>query len=810
MPQALRGLDQLALDLRWSWNHGADQLWHRVDAQLWDATRNPWLILESVSETRLIELAGDGAFLAELREQLAAREQHLHGTPWFTRQHGDLHGQIAYFSMEFGLSEALPIYSGGLGVLAADHLKAACDLGVPVVGVSLLYQRGYFRQKIGAHGEQIELYPLNDPTMLPVTPLRDDSGAWVQVSLQLPGRQIHLRTWQVQVGRRSLLLLDSNHLLNDPADRGVTGELYGGGPELRLQQELVLGLGGWQLLEQLGIDCCVCHLNEGHAAFAVLARARQYLRAHQVDFDVALRATRAGNLFTTHTPVAAGFDRFEPELIEQYLADFAASVGLPVARLLALGRGNPQDAHEPFNMALLAARGCGAINGVSRLHGVVSRRIFQSAFPRWPEAEVPVDHVTNGVHTPTWDSPEADKLWTAACGKGRWRDTLEDVEGGLRGVEDEALWRFRCASRASLMQFLRGRCGREVFNPDVLTLGFARRMTGYKRTTLLLHDPERLLRLLASRDRPVQIVLAGKAHPRDEPGKQMLEQWLAFASRGDVDGRVVFVEDYDLAIAAELTRGVDLWVNTPLRPWEACGTSGMKVLVNGGLNVSVLDGWWAEAWQPELGWALGDGDEADDAAVRDARDADELYRLLESAVVPEFYARDAAGIPRAWVARMRESMARLTTQYSTNRMVREYVERYYVPLARACRQRVPEAARQLEQRYRQLAQHWPQLHFGNVAVAADAGRLRFTVQLYLGDLNPDFVQVEAYAEGRGEEAPVRHPLQRGAPLAGAANAFTYEGELATGRPAGDFTPRAMATDGDLLVPLEADFITWYR
>jgi starch phosphorylase len=824
LPQALEGLAQLALDLRWSWNHASDRLWRSIDQELWDATQNPWLILESVAEDRLESLARDAGFVADLQAQLAARDRHHSTTPWFTRTwDGELGGQIAYFSMEFGLSEALPIYSGGLGVLAADHLKTACDLGVPLIGVGLLYQRGYFRQKLTAHGEQIELYPQNDPTMLPIAPLRDDSGAWLHVTLQLPGRDIRLRSWHVQVGRRSLLLLDSNHLLNDPADRGITSELYGGGPELRLQQELILGLGGWQLLEHLGIDCSVCHLNEGHAAFAVLARARQYMRRHNVDFDVALRATRAANLFTTHTPMEAGFDRFEPELIELYLRDFAASVNVPLARLLALGRSDAAGAREPFNMALLAARGCGAINGVSRLHGAVSRRIFQQAFPRWPQDEVPVGYITNGVHTPTWDSPHADQLWTSACGKGRWRDTLETVEADLRRVDDEALWQFRSAGRGQLVQFVRSRitsqrarhsgaqhAAGDVFDQDVLTLGLARRMTEYKRTTLLLHDADRLQRLLMNRDRPVQIVIAGKAHPRDAQGKRMLQQWQSFIARNDVDGRVVFLEDYDLVVAAELTRGVDVWINTPLRPWEACGTSGMKVLVNGGLNLSVLDGWWAEAWRPDVGWALGDGHDNEDAPTRDARDAGELYALLETRVVPEFYARDAAGIPRAWVARMRESMARLTSQYSTNRMLREYTERHYLPLARSARLRTPQKSAELEQRYRQLALHWPQLHFGNVSSESATGQLRFAVQVYLGELQPEHIQVQIFAEGTAADAPVRQPLQRGAPLAGAANAFTFEGVVTTDRPASDFTPRAIAANSDLLVPLEADFITWYR
>lgn len=825
VPQPLLDLAPLALDLRWSWHHGSDRLWRMLDAELWAATQNPWLLLESVSEERLRAMATDAQFLAALREQAAARSAYLHSPTWFERQHGRRwRGRIAYFSMEFGLDEALPLYSGGLGVLAGDHLKTASDLGVPLVGVGLLYQRGYFRQKINAHGEQLEFYPVNDPSMLPLLPLRDARGAWVHVDLPFPGRRVRLRAWQGQVGRRTLLLLDSNHALNDPADRGITGELYGGDPEVRLQQELVLGIGGWRLLAQLGMDCRVCHLNEGHAAFAVLERARQYMRQHAVTFAVALRATRAGNLFTTHTPVAAAFDSFAPELLAQYLGEYAATLGLPVAQLLALGRIDAADEVEPFKMALLALRGAGAVNGVSRLHGEVSRRILQPLFPRWPRVEVPVGHVTNGVHVPTWDSAEADALWTRACGQERWRGELEGIEARLRAVSDEDLWRFRCASRERLVAFLRARVARqqrgrgdqaastavhpETLDPGALTLGFARRMTGYKRIALPLLQPERLQRLISGRDRPVQIVVAGKAHPRDEQGKQLLHRWQAFMARPDVGGRVVFVEDYDLVVAEALTQGVDLWINMPRRPWEASGTSGMKVLVNGGLNLSSLDGWWAEAFAPDVGWALGDGLEHADAAVWDARDAEELYGLLEECVVPLFYQRDASGIPRAWLARVRESMARLTPRFSSNRMLREYTERYYLPLAERQAQRTPARAAALEQLCASLAQHWPRLHFGSVEYREADGQLEFTVQLYLGELAADSVRVEMYADAAAGRPAACRPLTRGEPLAGAGNGFCFRGAVPADRPPRDYTPRAVPASDGLLVPLEAPHISW--
>ncbi len=829
LPEPVKGLATLALDLRWSWNHGADSLWCQVDPKLWEATANPWLILETVSDRRLQELATDAAFLEKLKKQLDAREAHFGEKSWFSESiDGAIDGYVAYFSMEFGICESLPIYSGGLGVLAGDYLKTACDLDVPLIGIGLLYQQGYFRQALSAAGEQIEFYPYNDPTMLPVVPLRDDQGEWVRISIELPGRSLHLRSWRAQVGRRSLLLLDSNDPLNDPGDRGITSELYGGGKEKRLQQEMVLGIGGWRLLETLGIRCPVCHLNEGHAAFAILERARYHMQRAGGSFAEALRATRAGNLFTTHTPVEAGFDRFSPQLVRQYFQSMASELGIGIDALLALGRSHATAVDEPFNMAYLALHGVGASNAVSRLHGEVSRRIFSPLFPRWPETEVPVGYVTNGIHVPSWDSPEADSLWTEACGKHRWRGTLETVETDFRQLSDATLWAFRSHGRQRLVAWLRhrlvhqyrGRGSEEsrsreyagALEPDALTLGFARRFAEYKRPNLLLHDPQRLVRLLTNRDRPVQLVIAGKAHPRDDIGKGMIREWQQFLAHNGLWQQVVFVEDYDLQVAAQLTQGVDVWINTPRRPWEASGTSGMKVLVNGGLNLSELDGWWAEAWAPELGWALGDGQEHADVAAWDRAETEQLYRLLEEEVVPCFYQRDENGIPLAWVSRMRESMARLTTQYSTNRMLREYTEKYYVPLARDWRQREsePAMAAELEAWHQRLQQHWPRIHFGNVMTQEDDGGWRVEVQVYLDDIPVQAVSVELYADASDGGEPLRQVLTRGAALAGSANAWLYTGHVSAGRPLSDYTPRIIPAHPLAKVPLEANMILWYR
>ena len=477
--------------------------------------------------------------------------------------------------MEFMLGEALPIYSGGLGNVAGDQLKAASDLGVPVVGVGLLYQQGYFRQVIDRDGVQQALYPYNDPGQLPITPVRHPNGEWLRLEIAAPGYSVWLRVWQARVGRVKLYLLDSNDPANPPAHRGITSELYGGGPELRLNQELILGIGGWRLLGALGIRPEVCHLNEGHAAFAVLERARTFMQETGQPFDVALAVTRAGNLFTTHTAVAAGFDRFSPGLIEQYLARYAQEkLGISLHELLALGRQNSDDATEPFNMAYLALRGSGAVNGVSRLHGEVSRHLFAPLFSRWPVDEVPVKHVTNGVHVPTWDSAAADDLWTEACGKDRWLGPIEPLDQDIRRIPDARLWELRTAGRQSLIDYIHTRLpqqldasgrparvvedAKHLFDPNVLTLGFARRFATYKRPNLLLHDPSRLLRLLTNPQRPVQLIIAGKAHPADQPGQALIQEWIRFERQPEVREHVVFLSDYDMLLAERLVQGVDV------------------------------------------------------------------------------------------------------------------------------------------------------------------------------------------------------------------------------------------------------------
>ncbi|MDD4963569.1 MAG: alpha-glucan family phosphorylase [Gallionella sp.] len=821
-------LVELALDMRWTWSHTTDDVWRQLDPMLWEQTHHPCDVLQTVSREKIRHALADPVFRKKIDDLLLSKKQAEDAPAWFQQAHPNSPlNCVAYFCMEFMLSEALPIYSGGLGNVAGDQLKAASDLGVPVVGVGLLYQQGYFRQIIDQDGAQQALYPYNDPGQLPITPLRKPDGEWLRLEIVLPGYSVWLRAWQVQVGRVKLYLLDSNDVANYPAHRGITSELYGGGPELRLKQEMVLGIGGWRLLRALGLQPEVCHLNEGHAAFAVLERARNFMAESGQCFEAALAVTRAGNLFTTHTAVEAGFDRYAPALIEQYLGTYAErNLGISRHALLALGRQNPHDASEPFNMAYLAIRGSGAVNGVSSLHGRVSRHLFEPLFPHWPTHEVPVAHVTNGVHMPTWDSAAADQLWTEICGKDRWLGETETLGQNIRRATDTQLWQFRLDASKSFVAYIRQRLSlqlagsgsslesieiaKHLFNPNVLTLGFARRFASYKRPNLLLHDPERLLRLLTHPQRPVQLIMAGKAHPDDKAGQALIQKWTHFIRRPEVRPHVIFLSDYNMLLSENLVQGVDVWINTPRRPWEACGTSGMKVLVNGGLNLSELDGWWAEAYTPEVGWALGDGQEHGDDPAWDAREADALYDLLEREVIPEFYTRDAQGIPTAWVNRMRESMAQLTPKFSANRTVREYTEQHYLTAAAAYQARTVNkgqfGADMVNWRH-DLEQKWDALRFGEVKVETVGKQHLFEAQVYFDDLDPAAVRIELYADG---ENPERVEMQRARQLVGAINGYAYHAEVPATRPATDYTARLIPHREGVSVPLEMARVLWQR
>ncbi len=822
-------LSDYALDMRCSWNHEADEIWLQLEPDLWNLTHNAWVVLQTVSKDKFKKIMSDPVFRKKVEELKQSKEDAITGPAWFQKSYPKSPlTTVAYFSMEYMLSESLPIYSGGLGNVAGDQLKSASDLGVPVVGIGLLYQQGYFRQAIDKNGDQQALYPFNDPGQLPVIPLRASNGEWLRIEIELPGYSVWLRAWQVQVGRIKLFLLDSNDAANLPAHRGITSELYGGGPELRLKQELVLGIGGWRLLKTLGIHPEVCHLNEGHAAFAILERAFSFMQDTGQPFDVALTATRAGNLFTTHTAVEAGFDRFAPSLIDQYLGDYAEQkLGILRHRLLELGRRDPGDESEKFNMAYLAIRGSGSVNGVSRLHGEVSRHLFGQLFPKWPVNEVPVRYITNGVHMPTWDSKVADDIWTKACGKDRWLGMCKTISKDIRNVSDEKLWEMRTNANKALIQFARehfpkqllgsglspdsAERAKHLFDPDILTLGFARRFATYKRPNLLLHDPQRLLRLLTNPDFPVQLIIAGKAHPADRDGQELIKEWIKFIRQKNIHPPVIFLSDYDMHISENLVQGVDVWINTPRRPWEASGTSGMKVLVNGGINLSELDGWWAEAYTPEVGWALGDGKEHGDDPAIDAIEAEQLYNILEQQVVPEFYNRNEKGIPTRWISRMRESMSQLTPRFSADRTVREYTEKHYLPAATAFLDRSAnkgDKGKQLTDRIDTLKQKWESVRFGEIKITTAENQHKFNAEVFYSDLDPDLLQVELFADGVNGDPPAIFTMKRESKSAAINGEHYYNASVSSVRPASDYTARVITGIPGVSVPLEASLIIW--
>lgn len=813
-------IEDLALNLRSSWNHSTDPIWRQLDPELWDLTHNPWAVLQTVSKKKLATLLADEKFNQLVNQLIQTRNNALNAPSWFQKTHPNTNlTTIAYFSMEYMLSEALPIYSGGLGNVAGDQLKAASDLGVPVIAIGLLYSQGYFRQLIDISGQQQELYPFNDPGLLPIKPLRNEDGEWLRLKVDLPGWPLWIRTWEAKVGRRNLYLLDTNDIANLPIHRGITSQLYGGDKELRLKQELVLGIGGWRLLEALGLKPEICHMNEGHAAFVVLERASSYMKEAKVPFETALVATKTGNLFTTHTAVSAGFDKFHPDLIAKFLGKYAqANLKISIEKLLALGQINPSD---EFNMAFLAIRGSGFVNAVSKLHGNVSRDLFKALFPRYPENEIPVDYVTNGVHMASWDSSVSDELWTESCGKERWLGKTEDLEKKIRTMPDSKIWEMRKQSRKQLIDFARTRLtklfevrgysesevqlARTILDPEALTLGFARRFASYKRPDLLLKDENRLLRILTNNEKPVQLIIAGKAHPADGVGHSLIKKWMDFIRNTDARFKVIFLSDDDMLLTEHLVQGVDLWINTPRRPWEACGTSGMKVLVNGGLNLSELDGWWAEAYTPEVGWALGDRQEHGDDPNWDMTEANTLYDLLEKEVVPLFYDRDSKNIPIKWINKIRESMAQLTPRYSSNRTVREYTEKFYLPASELYRKRTnnnSSIAKQIVEWKSALEKEWPKLKFGEVKIKNVGERQKFEVLVYLGELKNEFVKVEIYSNGLIKEMDYQGTDSK--------KWSTFSTEVSTELPAKDFTPRIIPQFDGIALPLEAPQILWQK
>ncbi|MCX4734817.1 alpha-glucan family phosphorylase [Streptomyces sp. NBC_01363] len=780
LPEPLRPLSDLAHNLRWSWHTETRELFQAVDPEVRrTAECDPVRLLGAVSAGRLAELARDQQFLHRLTEASQDLRDYLHGPRWYQEQlerGAQLPAAVAYFSPEFGVTAALPQYSGGLGILAGDHLKAASDLGVPLVGVGLLYRHGYFRQSLSRDGWQQEHYPVLDPNELPVALLREADGTPSRVVLSLPGgRSLHAHIWQARVGRVPLLMLDSDVEENAPGEREVTDRLYGGGSEHRLLQEMLLGIGGVRAVRTYcrltgHPEPEVFHTNEGHAGFLGLERIRE-LSGTGLDFDSAVESVRAGTVFTTHTPVPAGIDRFDRELVARHFGDDGELPGVAAERILQLGMETRPDGETGlFNMAVMGLRLAQRANGVSTLHGSVSREMFARLWPGFDAAEVPITSVTNGVHAPTWVAPEVFRLRSRyGATPGRWDSAAE--------VPDRELWDLRRSLRGQLVTEVRERLhaswrarGAEpaelgwidgVLDPDVLTIGFARRVPSYKRLTLMLRDRDRLMELLLHPTRPIQIVVAGKAHPADDGGKRLVQELVRFSDDPRVRHRIVFLPDYGMAMARKLYPGCDVWLNNPLRPLEACGTSGMKAALNGCLNLSVLDGWWDEWFEPDFGWAIPTADGlALDEDRRDDLEAAALYELIEDRVAPRFYDRGDAGLPERWIEMVRRTLGTLGPKVLAGRMVCEYVERLYAPAARARRALDPGTARRLADWKARVRAAWPRVavdHVEAVAPTAADGSaelgatLTLRARVALGVLEPDDVEVQAVA-GRVDAA----------------------------------------------------------
>lgn len=783
LPESLKDLEVIARNMFWSWNPEFVELFKRVDSNLWLACgHNPVKMLGNISQAKLDDLAENKGFLAQLQNAVEKLKSYLDRPTWYEKVCSkSTEPIIAYFSAEFGIHECLPIYAGGLGILAGDHLKSASDLGVPLVGVGLLYQKGYFRQDLNIDGWQNEKYIENDFYSMPIELVRKESGQPLTISVEYPGRCVVAQVWCVSVGRVKLYLLDTNVPENSSTDRMITCSLYGGDRELRIRQEIMLGIGGLKALSAMDITPTVCHMNEGHAAFMALERIRELRNAKNMTFDEAVEATRAGNVFTMHTSVKAGLDEFYVGVMDKYFANYFPKLGINRKRFLSLGRILPDDDSETFKMTILALRLSGYTNGVSKLHGHISRGIWGSIWPGLPLDEVPIISITNGIHIKNWLSDEMNSLYERYLGPN-WADETIDkpVWNNVEQIPDEAFWQIHQRCREKLIVFVRNRLkaqmkrrgtyhtelnhAEEVLDHEALTIGFARRFAGYKRGNLLLKDPQRLLKLLTDPKRPIQIIFAGKAHPNDSEGKDIIRQIVHFAKQHNLRRRLIFLENYDIDIARVLVCGVDVWLSNPRRPMEASSTSGMKAAVNGALNMSTLDGWWCEGYTPEGGWTIGTGQSYNDANYQDTVESQAIYDILENEVVPLFYTRSADNLPRAWIHRVKNSIKWIAPRFNTHRMVAEYTQKFYNPAlakytyltAKDCNR-----AREFSKWKAEINEAWPEFAVKDVIMEVQNGdgseqlnpkqpRLKVGSQLSVralvktGKISPNDISVELY------------------------------------------------------------------
>ncbi len=841
LPEKLAPLMTIANNLWWTWTPEAIYLFQDMDREVWErCNHNPVAMLGTIAQPRLEELERDEIFLARMEEVLRELNRYLKQQTWYNKNsQGNLTGHIAYFSAEFGLHESLPLYSGGLGILAGDHMKSASDLGLPLVGMGLLYKHGYFKQYLNPDGWQLETYPSNDFYNMPLNLVRDKNGNPLTVRVRLLNRDVYIRVWSLSVGRVEIYMLDTDVPLNSMSDCQITSYLYGGSLETRLQQEIVLGIGGIRALDAMGKNPAVCHMNEGHSAFMALERLAVMIEQEGLSFEEATEAVRATSIFTTHTPVPAGIDRFPNELISKYFNRLSERLGISMDRFLGLGRINPSDRSEPFCMAVLAIKMASQTNGVSKLHGEVSRKMWAGIWPQIPKHEVPITHITNGVHTLGWLSSEMSRLYKRYLGS-RWIDepTNHAIWQRVEQIPAFELWRSRERLRENLISFARTRLkaqlkakgaptyqmdqAEEVLDPEALTIGFARRFATYKRATLLFRDPERLKKILTMEDCPVQIVLSGKAHPQDKEGKELIHKVIEMANHPELRKHIVFIENYDIEVARHLVQGVDVWLNTPRRPMEASGTSGMKVTANGGINLSILDGWWCEAYNGDNGWAIGAGEEYEDHEYQDEVESRLLYELLENTVVPLFYKRSTHDIPHGWVQMMKNSIKTICPLFNTNRMVEEYASQFYLPNMQRWHvlgQKQWEETKELSNWKKFVTREWHKVSIQDIQIPFEGSpkvgdRLPLRAVVNLAGLNPDEVRVEAYI-GRLDDKgqiPEGHPL----PLLPTGekvgkNKYVFSGNilcLSSGQIG--FTVRCYPYKKELSHKFELGLLTWWE
>src|SRR5213596_3595360 len=838
LPAALEPLREVSFNVWWTWEPSARRLFRHLDPELWNRTNhNPIRMLQLSRQARLEELATDKTFLRELKQVYDAFQKYLtrNDTYGKTGAGAALQNSVAYFSAEFGFHESIPNYSGGLGILSGDHCKSASDLDLNFVAIGLLYRHGYFRQEIDKDGIQHAVSLNQNFHHLPIREVRHDDSVLL-VAVQILDRDVYARLWELHVGRVRLYLLDTDIPENKAEDRLITAELYGGDLEMRMRQEIVLGIGGVNALNALGIEPEVFHMNEGHSAFLGLERIRRLVTEKQLNFYTALQVAASANVFTTHTPVPAGNDSFPREMMRKYFGTFAKELNIPFEELFSFGQTRV-DPNDPFSMTILALRLSRHANGVSKLHGEVTQSLWKDVWVGVPVHEVPITNVTNGVHTKTWMAPEFAALYRKHVGD--WEEHLTEPEfwRGVIDIPDAQLWETHQQLKRRLIYFVRDRERQRrerlgespesirrvnrILDPEILTIGFARRFATYKRGTLLLTDKERLKRLLNDTTRPVQFIFAGKAHPRDEGGKALIQEVYKFSREAGVENRVVFLEDYDSYIARRLVQGVDLWLNHPLRPLEASGTSGMKSAPNGGINLSVLDGWWREGYNGSNGWAIGAEIDDGTAEFQNEVDASSLYQLLENQIVPLYYAKPDGKLPLAWLQLMRESIRSVTPVFNTHRMVKEYTERLYIPAAKSHEDFSRDgcgAATQLSQWKTQIRKDWPQVQISDVQVANKDRQnilvgesLQIRARVHLGAVDPKHVRVEAY-HGEADNGAIRNPTATVLNQSSQADAngnYIYQGSVpATESGTYGFSVRVVPTHPCLMQAHELRLITW--